>query len=374
MKKVLIVSSYIPPIAGGAEQVAWQIALGLRERFEIHILTVNFSDDFAADTYGLMERFRVSASTKGPRVYEELREGIMIHYVPYQYPLSVYYSTFGKKYLNELFLKNDFDLINIHLVLPWGYLLRKCPAKKVITTHSIPSYGYKKNWIISMKEKYNAKAAFSHASLVLSSSKWCAEKIEKDYGIEVQYIPNGIDLEKYYVNSSDGKQNVILFIGRYIEMKGIKYLLEAAKKLPMYEFWFIGKGPLEKIIKGENVRNFGFVDKIEGYISKATICVFPSFIEASPLVGLEAMACGKPVIATSAGFSEYIEHMKDGCIIEPESTQAIIDGINVLMKDYELRKTIGQNARKKAEQYSWNVIYDQYADLFHRIIDSDTGH
>ena len=212
------------------------------------------------------------------------------------------------------------------------------------------------------------RKALNHAIAVTAASKQLSEKIEMDFGIKVQRIPNGIDLKRFYVNKDDEKQNVVLFIGRHIERKGIKYLIEAAEKLPMYEFWFVGKGPLDNIIKGKNIKNCGFSDRPEELIRKATICIFPSIWENAPMVGLEAMACGKPVIATSLGFSEFIEDGKDGFIINPKSTEAIIQGIKTLMNDHKLRKTLGSNARIKAEQYSWNLICEQYANLFDKVI------
>lgn len=343
MKKILIVSTHIPPFAGGAERVAWEIATGLQNKYEVHILTT------------------------GPNHSDETSNGILIHRVKYQYPLSLYYSTLGKKYIDNLFLKHKFDLINIHIIPPWAYLLRKYPVKKIITPHGILYKG--KKGISKLVDRYKMRKALCSASVVTAGSKWVSEIIGSDFGINVMCIPNGVDLKRFHPGENKEKENVILFVGRYVELKGIKYLVEAVKRLPQYEFWFAGRGPLDGIIKGENVRNMGFCDKPEELMKEATICVFPSLLENAPMVGLEAMACGKPIIATNLGFSEFVEHEKNGLIIESASTQAIIEGIDRLMNNADLRKTIGVNARKTAEEYSWNRILEQYANLFGKIID-----
>jgi glycosyltransferase involved in cell wall biosynthesis len=212
------------------------------------------------------------------------------------------------------------------------------------------------------------KKAIYAASAITAGSNWLSGIMEKDFGVKVACIPNGIDLRRFFPNNNDEKENVILFFGRYVERKGIKYLVDAAKKLPYCEFWFVGRGPLDNIIKGENIKNLGFTDKPELIINKATICIFPSLWENAPMVGLEAMACGKPVIATKLGFSEFIEHGKNGIIIESKSSQAIVEGITMLMNNKELRMTLGYNARKTAERYSWDTICNQYANLFEKVI------
>lgn len=347
MKKVLIAITHIPPIAGGAERAAWEIAMRLKSRFEIHLLTI------------------------GKDNTSELRDGVTIHYVRYRYPLSLYYSTVGKRYIYRLLEKHDFDLINIHMVLPWGYILKDFPVQKVISDHFISFYIYKRRWLFNLVERYAVKQAFAHASAVTSVSRYITEKISDDFSISVSHIPNGIDLDRFQADRGEEEHNVILFVGRFIELKGLRYLLQAAGELPMYEFWFAGMGPLDNMIKGDNVKNLGFTERPEDIMRRAALCIFPSLSETSPLVGLEAMACGKAVVATYPGFSEYIEDGKDGYLIEPKSVEAIVSSIKILMNDEGLRRSLGGNARKKAELYSWDLISRRYADTYNKTIEGN---
>jgi glycosyltransferase involved in cell wall biosynthesis len=337
MNRILIVSTNIE---GGAGNVAWNIAKGLKEQYKIHFLTTSkIRKDFEIDN-------------------------IHVHEIPFRYPLFLYYSFRGKKYLDEIFDKYDFDLINIHLILPWGFLLRNYPVRKILTDHFVSFFIQRRFYIFDWLERYAFKKAIHSADRVTSVSKFVSLRISEEFNINCCHIPNGIDLDRFSVNDHNQKNNIVLFVGRYIALKGINFLLDAASRLPQYEFWFAGKGPLDGKIKGVNIVNHGFVENPEVLMKKATICVFPSINETSPLVGLEAMACGKAVIATESGFSEYIEHEKDGIIIKAKSTESIVESIRYLMDNPGIRREISNNARKKAEQYSWDLICNKYANLF----------
>lgn len=141
--------------------------------------------------------------------------------------------------------------------------------------------------------------------------------------------------------------------------------------MPQYEFWFVGNGSLEKEIKGKNVKNLGFKEGrglVKAY-NKAEICVFPSYWENLPMVGLEAMSCGKAIIATKLGFSEIIENGKEGLIIEPKNEKKLKQAIVRLMTNSKLRKKFERNTRKKALKYNWDMIVREYYKLYKRVLE-----
>ena len=102
--------------------------------------------------------------------------------------------------------------------------------------------------------------------------------------------------------------------------------------------------------------------------NQATICIFPSYRESFGLVGLEAMSCGRAVIATPLGFSEYIENGKDGIIIPAKDENALKNAIVDLMTNEKKRKMLEKNARKKALKYSWDKIARQCLNVFREVI------
>jgi glycosyltransferase involved in cell wall biosynthesis len=343
MKRILIISTFIPPFAGGAEQVAWQLAKRLVNDFDVHLLTTT------------------------RRGAESGNEGIMFHYVPYIRPLSFFYNTLFFPYLFYLQKKWCFDIYNMHNVLPWGEVFRKLSGKSVVSCHGSD--------ILIDQTKHRSKTVkkvLDEAAAVVSASGFLAEHIERKFNIDVKVIPNGVDMGRFNTKGVSPKsQRTILFFGRFHNIKGIKYLLEAAALLPDYKFEFIGSGPLSGSIKGSNVHNLGFIEDLTEYIRRAALCIFPSLSESFPLAGLEAMACGTAVIATKRGYSEYIEHGKDGWLINPGSVDEIVAAIKKLMSDSSLRRSIEENAVKKALLYSWDRMAERYAGLFNALCDGD---
>lgn len=104
------------------------------------------------------------------------------------------------------------------------------------------------------------------------------------------------------------------------------------------------------------------------YLSDITVC--PSYIEACPYVVLEAMAHGKPVVASSIyGVPEIIEDKVNGMLIIPGHTQEIIDALRTLIEEPDQRNRIGTAARKRIESvFSADIMYKQYTSIFEELI------
>lgn len=231
------------------------------------------------------------------------------------------------------------DLFNFVKNKSLGYLVFTKPLVNKILNESTFLICVGQNQITDLKEKWKKKASI---------------------------INCGVDSKLFRPKNIIVKDSIVTFAGRYIELKGIRELLNVAKSLPKYEFWFAGMGSLNNMIKGENIKNFGFKTSKElvKLYNRSTICVFPSHRESFGLVGLEAMACGKPVIATPAGFSEFITHKKDGIIIPAKNEEALKEAIVMLINNPKLRVKIGRNARVKALKYSWTNFAKQYLKVF----------
>lgn len=202
-------------------------------------------------------------------------------------------------------------------------------------------------------------------------SKHQIQNLPEKYKKKTIVIPNGVDSKVFKpLKNIKQRKNVILFTGRFIELKGIRDILSVAKKLPQYEFWFVGQGPLANLINLPNTKNLGFktTKELVKLYNQTTICIQPSYREGFPLVGLEAMSCQKAVIATPLGFSEYIENGKDGIIIPTKNEKALKDAILKLMTNEKLRKRLERNARKKALKYGWDKVAKQYLKVFKEAI------
>jgi len=100
----------------------------------------------------------------------------------------------------------------------------------------------------------------------------------------------------------------------------------------------------------------------------------PTLSDAFTPIRLEAMASGRPIVATTAasGASEMIEHMKTGFLVPPADSDALADALIKTLGDYELTCRLGAAARKKAEQkYDWNVIAKKYYEVYLEVLESN---
>ncbi len=218
------------------------------------------------------------------------------------------------------------------------------------------------------------KKALDNSDLILSVNKWQIQNLPEEYKKKTVVIPNGVDSNVFKpLRSIKQRKNVVLFVGRLIELKGIREILSVAKQLPLYEFWFAGQGPLADLISLSNTKNLGFKNQEEliRLYNQATVCILPSYREGFSNAGLEVTACGKALICTPLGFSEYIEDGKDGMIIPAKDKKALKDAIVELMENPKKRKGLERNARKKALRYSWDKIARQYLKVLKEVVKNE---
>ncbi|MCB9362669.1 glycosyltransferase family 4 protein [Candidatus Woesearchaeota archaeon] len=333
-KKLLIVSTLIPPVVGGAEKIAASHAALLARRFDVHLLTLSPHPDPIP--------------------------GVKIHSLP-QKPLpTLYYSFQGKSVIDSLLEREHFDYIHSHMALPWGYVLRNAKAKKVITLHGC-EYIHK-----DLLHYVFVKQAFKHADAVISPSSWLAEYVENRYGQNCIVIPNGIDTKIFRRLSTYRSAHTVFYAGRLLREKGILELLECAKRFPEINFRFAGMGPLEPSIDLDNTELLGTLSP-EGLVkeyNKATVCIFPSYRENYPTVALEALSCGAPVIASRTGFSEIVEHERTGLILDTVAPDEIERALDRLLTDKKLQRRFAKDIPKKAQRFSAKAMADDYAKVY----------
>jgi phosphatidylinositol alpha-mannosyltransferase len=225
---------------------------------------------------------------------------------------------------------------------------------------------------------------FAGRIAVSSSAK---EFISRYYPGDYKIIPNGIDAEHFsgpvepIPELCDGKIN-ILFVGRLEKRKGLNHLLSAYSVLKMQHtnirLIVVGPGNIDKEIYGilgaralEDVVFTGAVsyEDLPRYFSAAQIFCSPATgRESFGIVLLEAMAAGKPIVASKIeGYSSVVSDGIDGLLVPPKDEDALIEALDRLLNDSALRKSLGSSGQEKARGYSWvNVsreILDYYQEL-----------
>ncbi len=182
-----------------------------------------------------------------------------------------------------------------------------------------------------------------HAKFILVPSEWHRKYMIKNYGFREKYyiIPNSIYPNKFK-SKNLRKENKIIFIGRDVEKKGLKYLKRALELLGnKYKFVHIHGGvPEEELVKELNT---------------SKVFVMPSVIASDndsdgiPTVVLEAMASGIPVVSTNIrALPEAVEGC--GILVEEKNPRQIAAAIEKIMKNKNLREKYGRNGLKRVKE------------------------
>lgn len=173
-----------------------------------------------------------------------------------------------------------------------------------------------------------------------------------------------------------------LFIGRLVKIKGLDVLLRAAKIAGDVRVVVAGDGPqraeLEDLARSLSVRaeflgRVGRQQKRE-LLSSCDLVVIPSRRlngrdEGLPTVCLEAMAAGRPIIASRAGgLPEVIADGQNGLLFEPGDHIELAEKLNLVLADRDLRRRLSEGARQAAESYYWSRIGPLFANIFKGVI------
>jgi glycosyltransferase involved in cell wall biosynthesis len=212
-------------------------------------------------------------------------------------------------------------------------------------------------------------------------------------------INNGVDTEQFNTNIDTGNiqskynllnKRVILFVGRLCESKGIFYMLKAADilvnklKYKNAVFIIVGNTFLDdvdepvtshKIIKFTEdhglIPNILLADslpkeELRALYAFCDVFILPSLAEGDPAVTLEAMACGKPVIATKVGgIPEQIQNGWNGLIIDTRDENQLANKLQFLLDNPSDMERMGKNAREYMEkQRTWRTVTEKYLEFY----------
>jgi glycosyltransferase involved in cell wall biosynthesis len=202
-------------------------------------------------------------------------------------------------------------------------------------------------------------------------------------------IPNGIDLDLFSKEKCEQKDkslkqfgleegNYILFVGRLGVLKGVQYAIEAFKSIsrahPDLKMAIVGKGDFEGHLKDltrglENIVFTGYVDSArvrKTLYQNSLLVVVPSLYEALPMVVLEAMACGKAVVASNVGgIPLLVKNGKNGFLAKPADPKDLEKLMTILYENRELRENMGSSAREFVEkEFSVEQMVDRTLKVY----------
>ncbi|MFV1921468.1 MAG: glycosyltransferase family 4 protein [Methylotenera sp.] len=180
-----------------------------------------------------------------------------------------------------------------------------------------------------------------------------AHRISKE---RIHLLYNGIDVNE--VQSSDEDEGYVLYLGRLVPEKGVETLLKAhLKSKESWQLVVAGTGPMYDVLKLQYKSSIlvGYLagNALKEKIRKASVIVVPSeWHENCPMSVLEAMAYGKPVVASRmGGIPELVDEGKTGLLYEAGDVDGLLLALDQLMNSKSLRQTMGQAGRQRVEQY-----------------------
>ncbi len=221
---------------------------------------------------------------------------------------------------------------------------------------------------------------------VLTSSAASAELIARDFGVDrerIAMLANGVATDVYHPDPGVvRRENEILCVGRASDPnKGIRSLIQALARLPDEVRLILVDSDHPDNPARQWAREFGCADRVEipGRVPtekllhlyrRATLVVVPSRYEGFGLPAAEAMACGTPVVATSAGaLPEVLGVGQAGLLVEPDRPDALAKAIASLLEQPAARAEMSARGRERiVKAYAWPRVAEATAAAYTEVI------
>ena len=290
--------------------------------------------------------------------------------------------------------REKFDVIHLHEPLVptlCTTVLRLSRAANIGTFHAMDSRGYTfwKPYTMLFLKKWSRKLDGR-----IAVSKPAKEFISGHFPADYTIIPNGVDLEHFspdvppFEQFRDGKIN-ILFVSRLEKRKGVNYLLSAYKEVrkEIGNCRLILVGPstrwsrqYEKKIKRQGMEDIVFAgyvsqEDLPRYYQTADIVCSPATgRESFGLILLEAMAMGKPIVASNIdGYASVVNHGVEALMVPPKNKHMLAQALISLASHAQLRQEMGARGKLKAADYGWDRIAQQVMDYYKAVLEQRSG-
>lgn len=313
-------------------------------------------------------------------------------------------------YLGSLFVsvlevvrKESINVINAHWIVPQGIVVRLVqsfsPVPVVLTVHGGDIFAFQgpvgrflKRMALGRAEACTANSAFTRGQLL----QLCPSA-------EVSIVPMGVDVAEFEPKQPNlllrrklsVDAEMILFVGRLVEKKGVHNLLSAMqrvlRKSSKATLVVVGDGTqrhelermAERLEIARSVRFLGKLphEELPEYYAAADLFVGPSVVDRSGdteglgVVFIEAASAGLAMVGTSVGgISDVLIHDVTGIAVEPDQPEALAVAIERLLNDESLRRRLGAAARQHAlSQFSWSHVAERFSSVFRKAVECQPG-
>ncbi|MGH9939834.1 MAG: glycosyltransferase family 4 protein, partial [Blastocatellia bacterium] len=209
-----------------------------------------------------------------------------------------------------------------------------------------------------------------------------------------EILPNPVDTERFKprpdIHEEDG---LIVFTGTLCEKKGVRQLIQALPRIvaevPRARMLIIGRDSVDPLTGGSfksslkssiqpalkprvEFRNFVENHLLPEILARASVCVYPSHMEAQGIVIVEGMAMGKAVVASKTGPGpEMVEDDISGLLCDPHDPDSIAAKVIGLLKDSQFRRQLGARARLRAvSKFSVETVAGRNVEFYKRCVEN----
>ena len=311
------------------------------------------------------------------------------------------------EFIKRILSANDYDMYHVHIPFPLGLEIAVVASKfhnipLVVTHHGEYTKGNVLYSLISSTySKICRTISLKYADWIVFLTQSYSEslKLNKKIRKKIKIIKSGVDTQRFST-TNDGatlrkkygftdRDKVVLFVGSlslYNRYKGVDYLIKALSGIRSADgnikLVIVGRGELvselkelAKQLKLENEVIFATSvsdEELPYYYAMCDVFVLPSISgpESFGIVLLEAMASGKPVIASNLpGVKDVVKEGITGYLVEPKNVEQLGQRILKIMEDVEHGKKLGENSRKVIiEEYQWTNIVEEFEELYNSTI------
>lgn len=282
-------------------------------------------------------------------------------------------------------IARDYDLVHAHgLRGAWiaGPAARRARVPFLFTAHNLaPAPSALVRALFGWALKGHSAAIAVSAAVAASLSAYAIDR--------VQVIPGGIDADGLRAGADASRARAAFGIpegaplvagaGRLAPEKGFATLIEASPRIAREGGAIVviaGDGPLRERLddlarsRGGAARLAGRMDRPGDLLAAADVVAAPSLQEGLGLVPIEAMALGKPVVASDVGgLAEVVEHGVTGLLTPPGDPGALADAVLSLLRDAAMREAMGEAGRRRVlERFTLSRMCDATGALYRAVL------
>jgi glycosyltransferase involved in cell wall biosynthesis len=400
--KILLATYWPVPHLGGV----WNYIEQLKKKLEIlgHEVDVLGYDEINMNIHIVNENRKIESekilpllkAKMNPQNYPAIYANKLVEYTEFQR----YVFELGAVYLGL----EKYDIIHTQDVISTACIKRVKPANTplVATLHGSVAHEirHQLTTIHKSSNSYMARAYYDElektgataADVTIVANKWLKNILTTEFQVpaeKIQVLHYGFDTENFIkkmkkkspiVKPKDKK--VIIFSGRLTDLKGVQHLLEALSTLKKvrqdWVCWIVGSGDKlselriqSKVLQlQDDVLFFGKRDDIPYLLSISDIYVLPTLLENQPLSLIEAQIAGKATIVSDVGgLPEMVEHRVTGILTPPGDSDSLSEQLELLLKNDNLRKNLGMNAKKWGmTHWSNEQGVKSLLEIYHKVI------